>query len=79
MEKPTFISGSRLFRMVTDDESKSGHVADVYFRRTMDILATKGLDKHVAGEVRAGTLPNGWPWGVLPGGIEESSGLSMAS
>ena len=79
MEKPTFICGSRLFRTVTDDKSKSGHVADVYFRRTMDILATKGLDKHVAGEVRAGTLPNGWPWWVLTGGVGESSGLSMAS
>jgi nicotinic acid phosphoribosyltransferase len=79
MEKPTFISGSRLFRTVTDDESKSGHVADVYFRQTRDILATKEVDKHGASEVRARTLPNGWPWVVLTGGVKESSGLSMAS
>lgn len=79
MEKPTSISGLRLFRTVTDDESKSGHVADVYFRQTMDILAAKGVDKHVAGEVRARTLPNGWPWVFLTGGVKESSGLSMAS
>jgi nicotinate phosphoribosyltransferase len=65
---------TRLFHIAPDKEIKSGRVADVYFQRTMDILAAKGMDKYVAAEVRARTLPRDWPWAVLAG-VEECAHL----
>jgi len=40
----------------------------------MDILAAKGVDKYVAGEVRAKLLPRDWPWAILTG-VEECAHL----
>ena len=65
---------ARLFHVASDEAIKSGQVADVYFRRTMDILAARGVDKHVVGEVRAKTLPRDWPWAILVG-VEECARL----
>ena len=62
-EKPTFISGSRLFRTVTDDESKSGHVADVYFRQTIDIWRPRGWTNTSLARCELGRSPTagrGW-------------------
>lgn len=70
MKESTFATGSRLFHVATDEDIKNGLVADVYFRRTMDILAAKGVDKCVVGEVRARTLPRDWPWAILVGAEE---------
>lgn len=74
MEKQSPTERVRLFHIASDKEIKSGRVADVYFQRTMDILAVKGVDKRVAGEVRARTLPRDWPWAVLAG-VEECARL----
>ena len=44
----------------------------MYFLRTLDILKKAGKDRtRVVAEVTAGTLPNGWPWGILCG-VEEA-------
>jgi nicotinate phosphoribosyltransferase len=40
----------------------------------MDILAAKGVDRYVVGEVRARTLPRDWPWAILVG-VEECAHL----
>ena len=74
MEKQAFAGRARLFHVASDEEIKSGRVADVYFQRTMDILAAKGVDKYVAGEVRARTLPRDWSWAALVG-VEECAHL----
>ena len=64
----------RLFHTATDAEIKAGKVTDVYFQRTMEILAARGVDREVAAEVRAKSLPRNWPWAVLAG-VEEVARL----
>ena len=57
----------RRFHLAGDDEIKAGLVSDVYFRRAMASMDAAGLDAEVVMEVRAGSLPGGWPWAVLVG------------
>jgi len=61
----------RDFHLATPEEIRAGRTTDVYFERTLGILAKAGKAREpVAAEVTTGTLPNGWPWGVLCG-LEE--------
>jgi len=65
----------RLFHYADDEEIKSGKTTDVYFLRTKQILEAKKMDKvKVVAEVTVGSLPEGWPWGILCG-IEEVAHL----
>lgn len=64
----------RRFQIATEDEIKSGEITDVYFLRDVKILETKGVKKHVSGEVRAAGLPQAWPWAVFAG-VEEIAHL----
>lgn len=57
----------RLFNAATDEEIKSGATSDIYYLRTRKIIEEKKADKEVAAEVTAGTLPDGWKWGVFCG------------
>jgi len=64
----------RRFQIATENEIKSGEITDVYFLRDVEILKTKGVRKHVSGEVRAAGLPQAWPWAVFAG-VEEIARL----
>jgi nicotinate phosphoribosyltransferase len=62
--------GSLSFHTAGNEEIKRGDTTDIYFRRTLDILAKKGWDKRVVAEVSTSSFRLGWGWGVLAG-IEE--------
>jgi len=64
----------RTFHTASDAEIKAGEVSDVYFQRTIEILAARGDRKRVKAEVYLKALPEDWHWGVLAG-IEEAAGL----
>jgi len=64
----------RRFHIATEDEIASGKVTDVYFERTEVALRARQADKRVVGEMRAVSLPHGWPWAVLAG-VEEVAHL----
>jgi len=61
----------RDFYIATADEIRAGKTTDIYFLRTLDILRKAGrAGMIVDAEVTTGSLPNGWPWGILCG-VEE--------
>jgi len=60
-----------MFHIAEPQDIKKGKVTDVYFDRTVKILKEKNLDKRVALEVRAHSLPSGYRWAVLSG-IDEA-------
>jgi len=63
------------FHVASDEEIKRGETTDIYFVRTKQVLAAKGLDKvHVVAEVTPGELPDKSSWGILCG-IEEEAHL----
>ena len=65
----------RLFHIATDEEIRGGETTDIYFRRTMQVLRAKGLDRvRVVAEITSHSLPRGWPWGILCG-VEEAARL----
>jgi nicotinate phosphoribosyltransferase len=64
----------RSFHTASDAEIKAGEVADVYFQRTVEILAARGDRKRVKAEVYLKSLPEDWHWGVLAG-LEEVAAL----
>src|SRR5262245_27391961 len=64
----------RSFHTASDAEIKAGEVADVYFQRTVEILAARGDRKGVKAEVYLKSLPEEWDWGVLAG-IDEAAAL----
>lgn len=57
----------RAFHVATDDEILAGKATDVYFLRTEAAVAARDVNKRVVGEIRASSLPQGWPWAVLAG------------
>jgi nicotinate phosphoribosyltransferase len=65
---------SRPFHLATQQEIKSGEVADVYFNRTVQILRARGNRSRVKAEVYLKGLPGDWDWGILAG-IEEAARL----
>jgi nicotinate phosphoribosyltransferase len=64
----------RPFHTASDAEIRAGEISDVYFQRTVEILAARGDRKHVKAEVYLKSLPEDWDWGVLAG-IEEAAAL----
>jgi nicotinate phosphoribosyltransferase len=54
------------------DAIAAGRTTDVYFPRTLELLAREGVDPEVAVEVRARSLPGTWPWAMLAG-LEEAT------
>jgi nicotinate phosphoribosyltransferase len=64
----------RPFHTASDAEIRAGEVADVYFQRTVQILAARGDRKRVKAEVYLKSLPEDWDWGVLAG-VEEAAAL----
>ncbi|MDX1622521.1 MAG: nicotinate phosphoribosyltransferase [Gemmatimonadota bacterium] len=55
------------FHVSTPDAILRGRTTDVYFDRTLEVLEREGVDPHVVVEVRAKSLPDGWPWAILAG------------
>ncbi len=64
----------RPFHTASDAEIKRGEVSDVYFARTVQILAHRGDRKRVKAEVYLKSLPEDWQWGILAG-LEEAAAL----
>jgi nicotinate phosphoribosyltransferase len=58
----------------TQAEIRAGATTDVYFTRTVEIVAAAGLDKQVRAEFSVKALPDGLPWAVLVG-LEEAFAL----
>jgi nicotinate phosphoribosyltransferase len=58
------------FHIAPFDRIKQGRVTDVYFERVTEALRSKGINPHVAMEMRSGSLPRDWPWAVFAG-LEE--------
>lgn len=56
--------------IATDADIKNGRVTDVYFDRTLEIIAKKNIDKTVKAEVSVKKLPKNYSWGVMCG-LEE--------
>lgn len=52
----------------------AGRTTDVYFARMLEVLEREGEDPQVAVEIRARSLPGGWPWALLAG-VEEAATL----
>lgn len=63
-----------MLHVATFEDIKAGRITDVYFKRTMEILKAKNIDKEVRAEFIAKSLPEGWEWAVLAG-IEECAAL----
>ncbi len=57
----------RRFWIATEDEIRSGAVADVYFTHTLAVLGASGRDADVVAEVRVKRLPGGAARAVLCG------------
>jgi nicotinate phosphoribosyltransferase len=64
------------FHLASQEEIKSGAVADVYFNRTVQILRARGVRTRVKAEIRLKSLPDDWSWGILAG-IEEVARLLL--
>lgn len=59
-----------MFHIADSKSIKKGLVTDVYFTRVKQVIEKAKADKHVVAEVRASSLPSGWPWAVVAG-LEE--------
>ncbi|MCX6021022.1 MAG: nicotinate phosphoribosyltransferase [Chloroflexi bacterium] len=59
------------YQVATLDQIRSGRITDVYFQRTLEIIAARGLDRPVRAEFFVKTLPDNWNWAVLAG-VEEA-------
>lgn len=66
-----------MFHIASEEDIKSGAVTDAYFVRTLEILRHKDINPRVVCEIRAGKLPEAWPWAVFAG-LEEALGLVAA-
>ena len=53
--------------VASPEEIREGRVTDVYFLRGRDVLVAEGENPQVVAEIRAGGLPEGWPWAILAG------------
>ena len=57
--------------VASPDDIRDGQVTDVYFLRGEEVLRAEGENPVVVAEVRAGSLPGDWAWGVFAG-LEEA-------
>ncbi|MGH7567279.1 MAG: nicotinate phosphoribosyltransferase [Gemmatimonadota bacterium] len=62
------------FHIADAEAIAGGRTTDVYFARALEVLEREGVDPHVVVEVRARSLPGGWPWAMIAG-IEEAVSL----
>ncbi|MBW3661170.1 MAG: nicotinate phosphoribosyltransferase, partial [Gemmatimonadetes bacterium] len=62
------------FQIASAEAILAGRTTDVYFDRTLAVLEAEGVDPEVVVEVRAKSLPSGWPWAVFAG-LEETVAL----
>lgn len=58
------------FFTAKEDDIKKGKTTDVYFKRTEEILKTKGLHRKVIAEFTTSKLPKSYKWGIFAG-VEE--------
>jgi nicotinate phosphoribosyltransferase len=65
---------SARFHISDDAAIAAGATTDVYFARTLELLAREGSDPDVVLEMRARSLPAGWPWAMFAG-LEEAVAL----
>ena len=56
------------------EQIKRGEVTDVYFTRTVEVMRKAGIERYVAMEVRAASLPQKCEWAVFAG-LEEALAL----
>jgi len=63
-----------VFHLADAGEIAAGRTTDVYFARMLEVLEREGEDPRVAVEIRARSLPDGWPWALLAG-VEEAGTL----
>ncbi|CAG1064481.1 nicotinate phosphoribosyltransferase [uncultured bacterium] len=62
------------FHIASEDDIRGGLVTDVYFKRTLEVMKARGIDKQVRAEFFAKKLPVDYGWGVLAG-VEEAARL----
>lgn len=67
-------SRSDRFHLVTEDEIQHGDLADIYFHRTLDVLAAEERNPEVRAELACKSLPADWRWAVLAG-LDEALAL----
>lgn len=60
-----------MFHTADPDDIKKGRLADIYFKRTEEILKSRGENPVVKAEIFLKGFPCGYSWGILAG-IEES-------
>jgi len=58
------------FHTAGEGDIREGRVTDVYFKRTLEVLEAKGLDRTVRAEFFAKKLPAPYGWGVFAGAEE---------
>ncbi|HEY4719858.1 MAG TPA: nicotinate phosphoribosyltransferase [Candidatus Methylomirabilis sp.] len=63
-----------MFHTAHEEDIKAGRITDVYFLRTLEILAHKKIDTPVSAEVTLKAFPAAWTWGLLAG-VEEVAAL----
>ena len=56
--------------IASEADIKNGKVTDVYFDRTLEIIAKENIDKTVKAEVSVKNLPKNYSWGIMCG-LEE--------
>ncbi len=56
--------------IASENDIKSGKVTDIYFKRALEVIKNKDIDKTVKAEVSVKGLPDGYSWAVLCG-LEE--------
>jgi len=63
-----------MFHSADPKDIKEGKMTDVYFKRTMEILHARAIDKKVVMEMFTRKLPKDWEWSVFAG-VEECAQL----
>ena len=63
-----------MFHIAQADDIKAGRITDVYFLRTVEILARRGIRTPALGEAMLKDFPQGWRWGIFAG-VEEVAHL----
>lgn len=59
-----------MFQIALPEDILLGKTADIYFKRTVDVLKAKGITKNAKAEFCVKKFPRGWKWAVFSG-IEE--------
>jgi nicotinate phosphoribosyltransferase len=59
-----------MFQIAEPDDIKAGRITDIYFLRTVEVLARRGIRTSALGEVVLKDFPQSWRWGIFAG-LEE--------